>query len=47
MLAEAVSHLKRGSALERIYFVLFDDAALKTFKKVWRRLEAEPKKEKS
>jgi len=47
MLAEAVSHLKRGSSLERIYFVLFDDAALKTFKKVWSRLEAEPKKEKS
>jgi O-acetyl-ADP-ribose deacetylase (regulator of RNase III) len=39
MLAEAANHLERGSSLEKIYFVLFDDAGLKTFKKVWQRLE--------
>jgi O-acetyl-ADP-ribose deacetylase (regulator of RNase III) len=47
MLAEAADHLKRGTSLEKIYFVLFDDAALKTFKKIWRRLETKTKKEKS
>jgi O-acetyl-ADP-ribose deacetylase (regulator of RNase III) len=47
MLAEAADHLKRGTSLEKIYFVLFDDAALKVFKKVWRRLETKAKKEKS
>jgi O-acetyl-ADP-ribose deacetylase (regulator of RNase III) len=45
MLTEAMEHLKRGSSLEKIYFVLFDDAALKTFNKVWRRLETQAKKE--
>jgi O-acetyl-ADP-ribose deacetylase (regulator of RNase III) len=45
MLAEAMEHLKRGSSLEKIYFVLLDDAALKTFNKVWRRLETQAKKE--
>lgn len=47
MLAEAADHLKRGSSLEKIYFVLFDDAALKTFKKVQRLLETKAKKENS
>jgi O-acetyl-ADP-ribose deacetylase (regulator of RNase III) len=46
MLAEAVDHLKRGSSLEKIYFVLYDAAALEVFKKVWWRLETETKKEK-
>jgi O-acetyl-ADP-ribose deacetylase (regulator of RNase III) len=44
MLAEAADHLKRGTSLEKIYFVLFDDAALKVFKKVWQRLETKAKK---
>ena len=47
MLAEAADHLKRGTSLEKIYFVLFDGATLKTFKKVWRRLETKAKKENS
>src|SRR3984893_565069 len=38
MLAEAADPLQRGSSLEKIYFVLFDDAGLVAFKKVWRRL---------
>ncbi|HYL69130.1 MAG TPA: macro domain-containing protein [Candidatus Limnocylindria bacterium] len=47
MLAEAADHLKRGTSLEKIYFVLFDEAAHKTFKKVQRRLESQAKKENS
>jgi O-acetyl-ADP-ribose deacetylase len=47
MLAEALDHLKRGTSLEKIYFVLYDAAALEVFKKVWRRLETKAKKEKS
>ena len=47
MLAEAADHLKRGTSLEEIYFVLFDDAALKTFEKVWRQLESKAKRENS
>lgn len=47
MLAEAADHLQRGTSLEKIYFVLFDDPGLKTFQKVWRRLETKGKKENS
>ena len=47
MLAEAADHLKRGTSLEGIYFVLFDDAALKTFEQVWRQLESKAKRENS
>jgi len=47
MLAEAADHLKRGTSLEEIYFVLFDDAALKTFEKVWRQFESKAKRENS
>ena len=45
MLTEAADHLKRGSSLEKIYFVLFDDAGLKAFKKVWRGVGTRAKKE--
>lgn len=41
MLREVAEHLKRGSSLEKVYFVLFDGAALKTFEKVQRRMKAE------
>jgi O-acetyl-ADP-ribose deacetylase len=41
MLREAVEHLKRGSSLEKIYFVLFDGPALKTFERVWARMKPE------
>jgi O-acetyl-ADP-ribose deacetylase (regulator of RNase III) len=47
MLAEAADHLQRGSSLEKIYFVLLDDAGLVAFKKVWRRLRTKARKEKS
>lgn len=38
LLEEAVSHLKAGSSLERIYFVLFDENARETFERAWKRL---------
>lgn len=41
MLREVVEHLKRGSPLEKVYFVLFDGPALKVFEKVWRGMAAE------
>ena len=41
MLREVVDHLKRGSSLEKIYFVLFDAAALKTFEKVWASMKSQ------
>jgi O-acetyl-ADP-ribose deacetylase (regulator of RNase III) len=47
MLLEAVDHLKRDTSLEKIYFVLFDDVGLNTFKKVWQRLENKAKEGKS
>jgi O-acetyl-ADP-ribose deacetylase (regulator of RNase III) len=39
MLAEAVEHLKHDTSLAKIYMVLIDDEALKTFRKVWRRMK--------
>jgi O-acetyl-ADP-ribose deacetylase len=39
MLRECLDHLKRGSSLEKIYFVLFDEPSLKIFEKVWRQLQ--------
>lgn len=43
MLQETMDHLRRGSSLEKIYFVLLDAPALKTFEKVWQRLQTENK----
>jgi O-acetyl-ADP-ribose deacetylase len=40
MLREVAEHLKRGSSLEKVYFVLFDASALKTFQKTWRGMKA-------
>ena len=39
MLQEAEQHLRKGSSLETIYFVLFDDEAKDTFEGVWKRLQ--------
>ena len=41
MLAEAIQHLKDGSSLETIYFVLFDSPAFHVFLKVWEQLQKE------
>lgn len=45
MLAEAVAHLSGKTSLEKIYFVLFDDGALKIFQDVWRSMKDTPAKE--
>lgn len=41
MLSEAIEHLKNGSPLETIYFVLFDSSAYHAFLKVWEQLQKE------
>ena len=40
MLHEAEQHLRNGSSLETIYFVLFDEEAKETFERAWKRLQA-------
>ncbi|MEJ2009684.1 MAG: macro domain-containing protein [Acidobacteriota bacterium] len=42
MISELLEHLKWRTSLEKIYFVLFDDAALKTFEETYKRLTARP-----
>lgn len=41
MLAEVFGHLQQETSLERVYFVLFDEEALKTFQQVWGKMKAE------
>src|SRR5574337_644553 len=41
MLREVVEHLRRPTTLEKVYFVLFDDAALEAFNKVWGEMKAQ------
>jgi O-acetyl-ADP-ribose deacetylase len=40
MLQEATQHLENGSSLEKIYFVLFDDAGCAAFQSAWQTLLA-------
>lgn len=40
MLREVVEHLKAPTSLEKIYFVLFDAAALAEFEKAWAEMGA-------
>jgi O-acetyl-ADP-ribose deacetylase (regulator of RNase III) len=44
MINEAMDHLERGTSLEKIYFVLIDDPALKSFQKGLKRVDGRPKK---
>ncbi len=37
MIGEVLEHLKSRTSLEKIYFVLYDDAALKTFEENYRK----------
>jgi O-acetyl-ADP-ribose deacetylase (regulator of RNase III) len=39
MLREVVAHLKQPTSLEKVYFVLFDDASLEVFRQVWDQLK--------
>jgi O-acetyl-ADP-ribose deacetylase (regulator of RNase III) len=41
MLQEVLGHLKSRSSLEKIYFVLYDDAALETFQDTYKQLTAQ------
>jgi O-acetyl-ADP-ribose deacetylase len=40
MIREVFEHLKSRSSLEKIYFVLYDDAALKVFEETYKKLTA-------
>jgi O-acetyl-ADP-ribose deacetylase len=42
MISEVLEHLKSRSSLEKIYFVLYDDAALKMFEESYKKLTARP-----
>jgi len=41
MLGEVAQHLKNGSSLGMIYFVLFDGPTLETFKTTWEKMRRE------
>ena len=45
MIGEVLQHLKMRSSLEKIYFVLYDDAALKAFQDIYKQLTAPPEQE--
>jgi len=42
MLREAARHLRGESSLEKVYFVLFDDAAQSVFERAWKKIQSEP-----
>ncbi len=42
MIGEVLRHCKMVSSLEKIFFVLFDDEALKTFKETYTELSGRP-----
>ncbi len=42
MIAETLDHLKTRTSLEKIYFVLYDDAALQVFEETYKQLTAKP-----
>lgn len=42
MISETMEHLKARTSLERICFVLYDDAALKIFQEAYQQLTARP-----
>jgi O-acetyl-ADP-ribose deacetylase len=41
LLEEAAKHLGTGTSLQKIHFVLFDEAAVTTFQRVWNRMQSE------
>src|SRR5262249_5388078 len=43
MLGEAVDHLKRGSGLDKVYFVLFDALTAEVFARTWSKLQETPR----
>ncbi len=45
MIQEVLEHLKSRSSLEKVYFVLFDDVALKAFEDTYKKMSARPASE--
>jgi len=41
MLREAAEHLRGETSLERVHFVLFDEAAKEIFERTWKKLQTE------
>jgi hypothetical protein len=41
MLREAAQHLRGETSLEKVYFVLFDEAAQGAFERAWRKIQGE------
>jgi O-acetyl-ADP-ribose deacetylase len=41
MLGEAIEHLRLGSSLQEIYFVLFDAGSKQIFEQVWSQIKAQ------
>ena len=41
MLAEVLKHFQGSTSLEQIYFVLFDESALRIFEATWKKMNAE------
>ncbi len=41
MLREAAEHLRGDTSLERVHFVLFDDAVKEIFERTWKKLQTE------
>jgi O-acetyl-ADP-ribose deacetylase (regulator of RNase III) len=42
MLKVVLEHIKTRSSLEKIYFVLYDEAALKAFEETYQELTGRP-----
>jgi len=45
MIKEVLNHIKSRTSLEKTYFVLFDDAALKIFEETYKKLTARPERD--
>lgn len=45
MIKQVLDHIKSRTSLEKIYFVLFDDAALKIFEETYKKLTARPERD--
>ena len=45
MIKEVLDHIKTRTSLEKVYFVLFDDAALKVFEDTYSKLTSRPASE--
>jgi O-acetyl-ADP-ribose deacetylase (regulator of RNase III) len=41
MLRETAEQLRGETSLERVYFVLFDEAAQGVFERAWKKIQAE------